>query len=171
MRLRNNSRKLVLAILASFLLICDFAAVEAAPVEEVLPTHSPAEQGEIENPELVGLWFYTAKILDGTRVPEPPTATLRLFFEFFENSDSRLYWYHVDEDDWCERRGRFSSDLEFINDHVVWLNPHNSRQCSRDPDMQLGRHTRTRYAIVDGELQLFFQVGDVQLIMVWRKLL
>jgi hypothetical protein len=54
-------------------------------------------------------------------------------------------------------------------DKVVWVNPKNHFTCSRDPDMQLGRVTRTPFRFVGGDLQLALPLGDDTLIYVWKR--
>lgn len=164
-------RYLLMAWFGLFVFVFALSARAAADIDPVSPSHEPGQEYTNDDNRVYGSWFYVAKIIDGTRVPEPESATLRLFFEYFPNQGSRLYWYHLGENDWCERRGNYVTRAGHIYDEVTWVNPNNSRQCASDPDMQHGRYTRTRYEIVDGELHLFFQVGEIQLIMVWQKLL
>lgn len=138
-----------------------------------LPSLSWSQSASQEIPSdlmIQGRWQFYKKIWDGIEMPEPPAATLRLFFEFSENKESRLYWWHEGEGDWCERKGEYSLQEGQLVDTITWVNPKNSRFCSNDPDMQLGRITRTPVSINNGDLWLHLHLGDDPLIFVWKKL-
>jgi hypothetical protein len=121
--------------------------------------------------DLVGTWRYYKKIYAGQVIPELPDATLRLFFSFYADGTDRLIWTHENQWDWCERSGVYSVEKNFLLDEVTWVNPRNSRECARDPDMQPGRKAITPISIsAEGDLEIHLFIGDEPLIMVWKKL-
>lgn len=121
------------------------------------------------NSRIVGEWLFYKKVFDGIEMPEPPGATLRLYFEFAEDGDSRLVWWHEGEGDYCERRGAYTVEDDLLIDEVVWVNPRNSRECARDPDMQLGRVTRTPFSFLGDDLVLHLHLQDKPLLYVWKR--
>lgn len=122
------------------------------------------------DPSPVGHWFYVMKIYRGHEMPEPPEASLRLHYEFRADGSSRLYWWHEGEADLCEREGRYRIEDGFIVEQALKVNPRNHPSCSRDPDMQEGRITRTRYELINGRLHLHLPLADEFLIYVWKKI-
>lgn len=120
------------------------------------------------DPALVGGWRFYKKVYQGIEMPEGPGATLRMFYEFNEAGESYLYWWHEGDTDHCGRKGRYSTEAGFLVEEVVWVDPENTYGCSRDPDMQLGRRTRTPYYFRDGDFALQFSLGDERLDLVWK---
>ena len=118
---------------------------------------------------LPGKWFYYKKVYREQEMPEPPEATLRLFFEFTETGESRLYWWHEGQNDHCERRGRYYVEGEVLVDQVTWVDPKNTYGCSSDPDMRLGRVTRTLLHFSDRDLWLNIGLGNESLFYVWKR--
>jgi len=123
----------------------------------------------VANSPIVGHWFYYKKIFRQIEMPEPPGATLRLHFEFHEDGTSRLYWWREGESDWCERLGQYKLVGSILEDKITWVNPRNTRDCDRDPDMQLGRVTRTPVSFEGGDFHLHLHLGDDPLVYVWKK--
>lgn len=121
------------------------------------------------SPAVVGRWRFHKKIYQGTEIPEAPGATLRMFFEFDGAGESHLYWRHEGEKDHCSRKGRYHVEAGHIVEEVVWVDPENTFACGQDPDMQLGRKTRTPYYFHGKDLALRFHLGDEPLDLIWRK--
>jgi hypothetical protein len=130
----------------------------------VLPLQASAEDS------LVGHWFYFLKIFRGQEMPERPEATLRLHYELYEDGRSHLYWWHEGEGDRCETMGLWSVEEGILVDKVTWVDPRNSMACGSDPDMQMGRVTRTPYSFDKGNLRLHLRLSDDWLIYVWKKI-
>ena len=124
---------------------------------------------------ILGKWFFYKKIYQNIEMPEPPEATLRLFFEFFPDGTDHLYWTHVGENDICERKGKYrltnNSTGFTLSDEILWVNPKNSGECSRDPDMQVGRKTNTPASFMGNDFALHLDLGGDPLIYVWKKVL
>ncbi|MGE3262761.1 MAG: hypothetical protein AB7K68_13345 [Bacteriovoracia bacterium] len=127
-------------------------------------------EGALAESLLVGRWAYFMKIYDEQEMPEPPGATLRLRYEFSEAGISRLYWWHEGESDLCERRGHYRLELGILVDEVTWINPANSYGCSRDPDMQNGKITRTPISFENGNMLMRLQFGEEEIFYVWKKM-
>lgn len=119
---------------------------------------------------IVGHWFYYEKIYRGQLMPEPPESTLRLHFRFSATGESQLTWWHEGSPEFCERKGSYSVENNLLIDTVIWLNPANSHECSADPDMQLGRVTKTPISFEGPDLFLHLHIGDDPLIYVWKRL-
>lgn len=130
---------------------------------------SASAWGANEN-SLVGRWGYFMKVYEGVEMPEGPDATLRLRFEFTADGESHLYWWHVGEGDHCARRGRYRVENDVLVDEIVWVDPKNNYACAQDPDMQLGRVTRTPISFDRGNLVTHLHLGDDDLLYVWKRL-
>ncbi|MCO5143348.1 MAG: hypothetical protein M9962_09690 [Oligoflexia bacterium] len=121
-------------------------------------------------PSIVGHWFYYKKIYQGQEYPERPSSTLRLHFEFNEDGESHLYWWHEGLGDHCSRKGRFYIENDHIVDEVVWVDPNNTADCAYDPDMQKGRKTKTPYYFILDDLVVRFHIGGEPLDYVWKRI-
>lgn len=128
-----------------------------------LPSAAAAE------PSLRGRWLFYKKVYGGVEMPEGPGATLRMEFEFLPSGESRLSWRHEGENDHCARQGRYEVQGDHLVEEVVWVDPANTYGCSSDPDMQLGRRTRTPFHFVGPDLAIRFFLGDQPLDMIWAK--
>lgn len=122
------------------------------------------------HPPLHGHWFFYKKIYRGRELPEPPEATLRLHYEFSSSGRSRLYWWHEGEGDHCLREGEYRVEGNELLEQVVWVDPDNTFGCASDPDMQLGRRTRTPFRLAGPDFALRFHLGDEPLEMVFKRL-
>ncbi len=120
--------------------------------------------------EIVGHWFFYKKVFRGSEMPEPPEATLRLHFEFYADGTNKLYWWHEGENDLCTRWGKYQWDGKDLVDEITKVDPKNHPSCSRDPDMQLGKISRTPVWIENGDMKLLLHIGDDDLIYVWKRL-
>jgi hypothetical protein len=118
---------------------------------------------------LVGRWAFFMKIYQGQEMPQGPLDTLRLRFEFQQDGQSRLYWWHEGEGDHCARRGRYRVEGDSLVDRVEWVDPSNSYGCGDDTDMQVGRATRTPFRFRNGNLELRLPFGEEELIYAWKK--
>ncbi len=124
----------------------------------------------LEKEDLVGHWHFYKKIYKGMEMPEPPEATLRLEFEFTADGMNHLYWTHQGDTDICERRGNYFVKDDYLVDEIVWVNPKNSSDCAKDPDMQRGKRTITPISIKNKDLYLYMMLGDDPLIYIWKKI-
>lgn len=128
-----------------------------------------AFHAEANGPRLEGHWFFYKKIYKKQEMPEPPDATLRMHFEFSAAGESYLYWWHEGEGDLCRRKGKYTIEEGQIVDEVTWVDPENTRFCGEDPDMQLGRKTRTPFYFHGEDLAIRFHLADETLDLVWKK--
>lgn len=116
-------------------------------------------------PSIEGRWHFTSYLYNGTELPKP-NPNLTILFEF-DNGVSRLYWSRKDEVGFCERKARYQYSQEHISEIIVWVNPDNRFDCGRDPDMQLGRQSKTNYRFHNGNLQTRVLVGDLDVWYIW----
>lgn len=117
-----------------------------------------------------GHWFFHKKIYQGQEMPEPPSATLRMHFVFSPPGESTLSWWHEGEEDHCARKAVYSVEGNLLLEEVIWVDPENSSFCAEDPDMQLGKKSRTPFYFYGNDLAIRFYLGDEPLDLIWRKL-
>jgi hypothetical protein len=121
-----------------------------------------------ENKDILGHWKFSEMIYRGQRVPLP-NPDLNLNWTFFKNGTERLYWDRATPD-FCERFSYYNfvdSDLML---ETFFLNPRNASDCSKDPDMQLGKKTKIKIEVLKEELHFFFQLGEEELIYVLKPI-
>lgn len=116
----------------------------------------------------IGKWKFTKIRYDGVVQPRP-NPTLHLYFEFDSSGTDRLYWTREGEKTYCERKAQFRCTPEFIHELVVWVNPNNSFECQKDPDMKLGQQIRSVYKMVDGNFETELGLGDKTITYIWEK--
>ncbi len=123
----------------------------------------PRTGGELHN-----TWQYDGFFFDGHRYPNPnPTLTLR--FTFQPDGISHLIWFRGDEPGLCERKAEYQIRGDALYQKVIWLNPANRTDCSRDPDMQPNKETESRFSIENDELHLFFDLNGKEFIYILRR--
>lgn len=119
---------------------------------------------------VVGHWQFSGKIYNGTEMPEDPDARLRMFFTFYANGESRLAWYHTDENFHCQRKGRYQVVGDQIQEEVTWVDPKNSYGCGDDPDMQLGKKSKTPFYFRGADFVLRFFLNEDPLDLIWKRI-
>jgi len=119
-------------------------------------------------PSIVGKWEFTSYLYNGRELPKP-NPDLNITFEFKDDGMSRLYWDRNQEVGFCERTAQYQYSERFIFETIVWVNPKNSFDCGRDPDMQLGRSSQTEYRITNNRLETRVLVGDLDVWYIWQK--
>ena len=115
---------------------------------------------------IIGGWYLDHIIYQGE--PRPPfNPDLEITFDYWADGVSHLFWFRNNEVGFCERKAIYTYEDCFIKETITWLNPNNSPDCNYDPDMQLGRTTKT-YAEIDDEgfLRLHLPFGSEELIYV-----
>lgn len=117
---------------------------------------------------LIGEWKLNEMIYRGERIPLP-NPELNLRFTFLSNGTERLYWDRG-TDEFCERWARYTVAGKTLQQEVFAVNPGNAAECKKDPDMQMGRVTHTPIELQGSELHLVFQMGDEELVYVFRVL-
>jgi hypothetical protein len=144
-----------------FLLLLAFSFTQA----NLAQNRNTIEYSENSTPSIVGSWQYIHYIYKDQIFPKP-NPSLYLTWTFFENGSERLYWDYGDNQIFCERWGRFELKPNYLVEEVLFLNPKNSSDCSRDPDMQIPRKTTTKISFSEDHIHLHLQVGDEELIYV-----
>ena len=117
---------------------------------------------------IIGQWKFSSFIYQETERP-PLNPNLHIYYEFYETGTSRLWWYRSDESGFCERIGKFVFENNKLSDHIVWVNDDNNVDCSKDPDMQLGKKSLTPAEIIDQKLNIHLNLGDNPITYVWQK--
>lgn len=112
-----------------------------------------------------GKWKYVGFIYKGQFNP-PLNPDLILTFEFFKNGQNILRWSYLNEDGFCERKGEYSYDGKNLTDKIIWVNPKNSMECQKDPDMIKGRTQITPLLRVNDQIHLEIALSDENLIYI-----
>jgi hypothetical protein len=92
-----------------------------------------------------------------------------IYYQFQNQFENTLFYFRQGERGFCERNASYSVESGLISQTITAVNEMNSNVCSQDPDMQMGRRAVTRFEIRDGQLYLFLNLGDDELIYVWTK--
>lgn len=119
--------------------------------------------------DISGEWEFYKKIYMGEEMPHSPDDPMHLQFAYTNSGESRIWWWNDFVEDHCNRKGVYEIDGNFIVDKVIWVDPTNSVSCSSDPDMQLGKITKTPFELKNGDLYLEFNLSDEKLYYVLRK--
>lgn len=119
-----------------------------------------------ENSTLWGKWRFIGYIYGGS-FQEPANPNLILTFEFLQDGTDVLHWHRLNENGFCERKGKYSYEREKLIDEVIWVNPNNSFECYRDPDMVLGKKQITPLRRQSDRLYMDLPLADETLTYVW----
>lgn len=136
----------------------------------LLMTVSQASMGacETDPAQIFGFWHFEDYIYQGQRQPRP-NPKLHIYFEINDTGTHRISWKRDNESGFCEKFSIYTyQDCQF-SDEVVWVNPNNSPECQKDPDMRLGRKTTTEMNLVNGELFLHMSLAGEPFIYIFQK--
>lgn len=119
--------------------------------------------------EIIGEWKYKSFIYDGQPYP-PSNPKMDMRFIFSTDGISVLRWFVEGEPEFCERKAVYLLENNHtLYQKIVWAHPGNHMSCSSDPDMQLGRESRSEVKI-DGEfLYLNLQLGEKPYSYIFQK--
>lgn len=112
-----------------------------------------------------GQWKYIGFIYKGQFQP-PLNPNLVLTFDFLKNGHSILRWSYLNESGFCERKGEYSYDGKNLTDKIFWVNPENSIECQKDPDMTKGRIQITPLRRINDQIHLDITLSDENLIYI-----
>lgn len=143
------------------LVVTATGGVKAQETPQPLPDQSISEQ-------MIGSWKFIGFEYRGDFHP-PINPKLVLLFRFFADGTDDLFWTRIDEPGFCERKGIYSVSEKILTDKVTWLNPENAMDCSKDPDMQVGRETHNEVDMKDGKFRLILSLGDEPFVYVWER--
>lgn len=119
---------------------------------------------------LLGTWKYDHFIYDGIHYP-PSNPNMELLFQFTKEGISVLKWSYKDDGSFCERGAVYQvQEGRWLYQKNVWTNPNNHVSCSSDPDMQLGRESRTLFRVQDRHLYLELELADKPYVYVLDQL-
>jgi hypothetical protein len=127
-----------------------------------------ASASENIDSEIIGKWKFSEYIYQDKNLPLP-NPNLNLIFEFNKTGSNRLFWYRENEDGFCERIGLYTYTNLELTDEVVWTHPDNHVECSKDPDMILGKKTKNKVTIANDKLYLHLALKGQPFIYVWEK--
>lgn len=128
-----------------------------------------ADEGQNVESELVGRWQFYKIHYEGSERPIPnPKLILR--YHFFADGTDTLSWERIGEEGYCKRKGSYQFTPGQLVDEVTWVDPKNNRECSSDPDMQVGRKSNSVADIKNGEFNLYLGLGDKSIIYIFRKI-
>ncbi|MEZ0391766.1 MAG: hypothetical protein ACAH59_06095 [Pseudobdellovibrionaceae bacterium] len=116
---------------------------------------------------LSGEWQLAGLIYKGSEI-QLPSPELNLRWSFYPNGTERLYWDRGTEA-FCESFANYQLKNGFLESETFALNPQNDPSCAKDPDMQLGRKTKTKIEIQESKILLHLQLGDEELIYVLKE--
>ena len=119
------------------------------------------------NKDILGHWKFTEMIYRGERVPLP-NPDLNLNWTFFKNGTERLYWDRGGTSGFCERFSYYNVAANVLVLETYFLNPRNASDCSKDPDMQMGKKSKIKIEALKNELHFYFQLGEEELIYVLK---
>jgi hypothetical protein len=114
-----------------------------------------------------GEWKLSGMIHHGRPIPLP-NPELNLRWTFFSNGTFRLFWDRGSPD-FCEGFGHFKLIDEHLNSKIFALNPKNAAECAKDTDLQIGRETKTKMEVTQGQIAMYFQLGDEELVYLLTK--
>lgn len=102
-----------------------------------------------------------------------PNPDLRLTFNFFENGTLRIHWNRGNVTEFCESFSNWkienATEKHMLTQNTFALNPKNSADCSRDPDMKLGPKPATEIRLENDQLFIVLMLADQNLIYVFNK--
>ena len=106
---------------------------------------------------ILGTWQYDGFFYENHRYPNP-NPDLELFFTFYQDGKSRLFWQRKNETGFCERIAEFKISNNMLVQKVIWVNPKNNSECAMDVDMRLGQESETEICIQESELSFHFDL-------------
>lgn len=125
-------------------------------------SYIPAQGSESQ---IWGQWKYIGFIYKG-QFNSPLNPNLLLTFEFLKNGSNILRWSYVNEEGFCERKGEYSYDGQLLTDKILWVNPKNSIECQKDPDMTMGKTQITPLRRINDQIHLDINLSDETLIYI-----
>lgn len=117
---------------------------------------------------LLGLWDYVAFFYQDHRYVKPNPA-LHVTFDFETETEVRLKWIRDEDNSLCERLATYHVKDNILFQKVTWVNPDNSFECGKDPDMVMGSESETKFEIKDDELNLYLGLNGEDFIYILKR--
>lgn len=155
-----------LAALCLFLIVTPSKFLWSGPLRGHDPAQvAPSVTGDARE-LILGRWQFIGYIYRNAfhRGPNP---NLVLTFDFFADGVNVLRWHRLNERGFCERKGAYTYSGEFLYERIFWVHPENAFECSRDPDMTVGRTQVTPLRRVGDHLHMDLYLSDETLTYVW----
>ncbi len=97
-----------------------------------------------------------------------PNPALQLQMIFLDSTQMKLRYSYLDESGFCESTSNYVYNSLKKNLHleVVEVHPENAEFCQKDPDMQLGRKSKTPVALKEDRLHFQLGLGEEELTMI-----
>jgi len=120
---------------------------------------------------LLGSWSFFGFIYRGEEMA-PINPKLHIEMSFRADGENSLVYWREDEEGLCERKAKYeisdcSPDGDFqscqLYQKVIWLNPKNRSDCSKDPDMQMDKESWSAISVSKEEFQLNAPLGSESL--------
>ncbi len=126
------------------------------------------QAADLTNQELIGEWNYIGYIyLDQTYIK--PNPDLNVNFQFMDQNRLLITWTRTLDKVFCQSLSHYNTENDILTQEVYLLNEANSFECSKDPDMQLGRKTAVPIQIENNYLKLKLNLGENDLIYILQK--
>ncbi len=132
---------------------------------------TPPSSAETPNQQslLIGQWDYTAFFYQGHRY-EKPNPQLHVTFDFETETEVRLTWLRDEDGSLCERLASYEiRNNDTLYQKNIWVNPDNSFECGKDPDMILGHESETKFKIEQNELNLYLGLNGEDFIYILAR--
>lgn len=120
-----------------------------------------------DNP-LLGTWQFMSIRYKGQEQPRP-NPDLILTLEFSADGVADLKWHRENEPGFCERKAHYSFADGNLTQETFWINPGNSPECGKDPDMQPNKKTVTPARLANGRFETDFNLDTDPLTYLWEK--
>ncbi len=117
---------------------------------------------------LIGMWLYTSLIYNHNPIPRPDN-DLQMYFTFVSESENEIFYYRKSQPGFCKRLASYRIEQNYLIQKITATDSKNADFCADDPDMQLGRESKTEFSVNDQTLLLHLPLGDEILTFVWTK--
>jgi hypothetical protein len=127
-------------------------------------------QTPISATELSGAWQYYGFEYEGNFYA-PVDKEIELKFVFVDEQMLRLFWtWSNNKEAFCDRYANYSLKESRLTQEVIWVNPKNTSECAKDPDMRVGTKTENDLTLVSAtELRLHLSLGGKPLLYFLRR--
>jgi len=124
----------------------------------------------LQSSDLAGGWDYTGFIYQGQKYAKP-NDKLHVHFYFESGSLVRLHWTRDEDGSSCERLAVYNIEDDILYQKIIWVNPKNSFECAKDPDMTMDEQTQTPISMAnENELDLHLGLNGEEFIYILNRI-